>query len=360
MSDETSALIIVWASSDAAAALANSLKRWGFRPTVIECMSGTLDIEVRSGLTANHPVIVLWDVTDQENREEFWALDYRAEPKQRLLAISHDAGTNSVDILEFGEPPMHLTGAHWTGRAVVILNRGPRESIAPKRRIVDGDPFGLDFPESGSAVDVEPLPPPPTPAPMLRAEDPFDNLMAAEAVPEQGTILWTMPDRMRVGRRERVEIRLGDANVAEAQLREGLKGRGVPQIDRLAISCLMRVTLMSDPKDFFVLQLSTTDQYLRTFEPARWDFDVTPLRSGQRVLRVLVVMRFMAEGKEQLRDLPSYEREVRVSVAPLHTAGEFVAKKWQWLTVTLAIPFVAWLARKPAPLLWLLHLVGIG
>jgi hypothetical protein len=360
MAADTDVLIIVWAPN-AAAALAESVKRRGFRPTIIECRPGTLDTEVQSGLSTKLPVIVIWNINDQENRAEFWALDYRTGPQQKLLAISYSPSDNTVDIMEFGEPLVHLKGAHWTNRVAAILQRGPRRSIAPKRRLIlaDNDPFLEDL---SASIDIDKLAPTAAPAPMLEAGDPFDALVAVEPAPqpEHGSILWTMPDHMRVGRRERVEIRLGDARVAEAQLREGLKGRGVPQIDHLAVSCLMRVTLIGDPKDFFLLPLSTMDQYLRIAEAARWDFDVTPLRAGHRILRVLVVMRFTADGKEQMRDLPSYEREVRVSVAPLHTAGTFVAKNWQWLTATLAIPFVAWLATRPAPLVWLLHQVGIG
>ena len=69
---------------------------------------------------------------------------------------------------------------------------------------------------------------------------------------------------MRVGKRERVEIRLGDADVAEDQLRDGLKGHGLSQIDRLEISSLMRVSLVADEKYFAVKALGTIDQYIRS------------------------------------------------------------------------------------------------
>jgi hypothetical protein len=36
-----------------------------------------------------------------------------------------------------------------------------------------------------------------------------------------GSILWNMPKRMRVGQRERVKVRIGDASVVREHLYEG-------------------------------------------------------------------------------------------------------------------------------------------
>ena len=147
---------------------------------------------------------------------------------------------------------------------------------------------------------------------------------------------------MHVARCERVEVRLGDVSVVEHQLRIGLKGRGLPQTDELQIGRLMRVVLIGDQSDFSIRPLSTNDQYIRDLEVSRWDFDVTPLRSGQRTLRILVSIRLKVEDKDEIIDLPSYEREVRIAVAPLHSAGKFIGQNWQWTAGTIAIPLAIW------------------
>jgi hypothetical protein len=59
------------------------------------------------------------------------------------------------------------------------------------------------------------------------------------------------------------------SGVAEGHLRAGLKGRGIPEIDKLEVAPLMRVTLFSDPKDFEINSLSSTDQYMRLSAVAR-------------------------------------------------------------------------------------------
>jgi class 3 adenylate cyclase len=174
--------------------------------------------------------------------------------------------------------------------------------------------------------------------------------VAVDTVP--GSILWNPPSRMRVGHRERIEGRIADANVALEALRWGLRGRGLPQVDKLEIAPLMRVTLTADAKDFSIQTLSTQDQLIRRdFDQsiwrravARWDFDVTPLLSGRHRLRLLASMRIKIEGKDELIDLPSYEAEVRVAVAPVRAVGHFCAKNWQWISGTVVIPLIVWAA----------------
>jgi hypothetical protein len=167
----------------------------------------------------------------------------------------------------------------------------------------------------------------------------------AKPKPGPGGILWNPPDKMRMARPERIEVRIGDADVAVDKLREGLRGRGTPRIDTLEITPLMRVALTADPKDFSIQVLSTQDQLVRPGSVARWDFDVAAQRSGLHRLRLLASMRVKAEGKDEVVDLPSYESEVRVSVAPIHAVGKFCGKNWQWIAGTVAIPLLVWAAK---------------
>jgi serine/threonine protein kinase len=158
-----------------------------------------------------------------------------------------------------------------------------------------------------------------------------------------GSILWNPPERMRVGRRERIEVRISHG--ALEALKEGLRGRGAPMSDTLEIGPLMRVALTAEAKDFSILALSTQDQLVRPDRVARWDFDVNPLRGGLRQLRLLASMRVKVEGKEEVVDLPSYESEIRVAIAPLRTAGYFCANNWQWISITIIIPLLVWVTN---------------
>ena len=69
----------------------------------------------------------------------------------------------------------------------------------------------------------------------------------------------------------------------------------------------MRLT--ADPADFAVQALSAEDKFLPLRSVARWYFDVTPLRGGRRRHRVLASMRVKVASRDEVVDLPSYERE---------------------------------------------------
>jgi len=180
-----------------------------------------------------------------------------------------------------------------------------------------------------------------------RAERPAPSKKSRRSeAPHQaaGSILWNPPTKMRVGRSERVEVRLGDADVAIESLHQRLQGRGTPRLNHLEIAPLMRVAVTAHPQDFSIRALSTQDQLVRPSTVARWDFDMTPLRAGLRRLRLLASMRVKVEGKDEVVDLPSYESEVRVRVAPVLAMRRFCVKNWQWIAGSVAIPLVVWAA----------------
>jgi hypothetical protein len=247
--------------------------------------------------------------------------------------------------------------------ALVSLTRGrtfyDREIPSPAPSVEDADLGSLEesrLPGERTFYDREIQP---SPAPSvedadlgsleesrLPGEPPLTRLDAEVGIGVQpGSILWNPPDRMKVGRTEAIEVRMGDATVVEAALREGLRGRGTPNIDRLELAPTMRVSLVSNAEDFSIQELNSKDQYVRPGRVARWDFGVTPLRSGNRRLRLLASIRIKVEGKDEVVDLPSFEREVRVIVAPVRVVSRFFRKNWQWVAGTVAIPLVAWAVK---------------
>jgi hypothetical protein len=172
--------------------------------------------------------------------------------------------------------------------------------------------------------------------------------MAAPESIHQGALAWDPPGTMRVGTSQRISVRIGDAQVALATLLDGLRGGPIVAQD-IRIGARMRVQLMAAPEDFRIAVLSNQDQLLSRGAAARWDFDVTPRRSGLRRLRLLASTRMMVSGKEEVRDLPAYERDVAIAVAPLYSIGRFLKSNWKWVLATLGSTIV-----------WLLYATGLA
>jgi hypothetical protein len=158
-----------------------------------------------------------------------------------------------------------------------------------------------------------------------------------------GALAWDPPGTMRVGNMERISVRIGDENVALETLLDGLKPRNIILDLAIRMSTRMRVRLLAENKDFRIEALSSEDQYIFSGETGRWDFSVTPQRSGRRRLRLLASMRIDVDGQEELADLPAYEREVIVAVAPLYSASRFLKTNWKWIVTALILPVAGWL-----------------
>ena len=167
-----------------------------------------------------------------------------------------------------------------------------------------------------------------------------DQSPAARLDTGPGKIAFNPPERMKVGRAERIEVRLS-RDIA-AKLVEGLRGRGAPKIEAVEIAERMRVRLLGD--DFAIASRSSEDQLVRDFGFTQWDFDITPKRSGRHFLRLLVTLRLQHEQAQELCDLPAFEREIAVQVAPVYSIVMFTRRNWQWLAVSIVLPLIAWLA----------------
>jgi hypothetical protein len=68
----------------------------------------------------------------------------------------------------------------------------------------------------------------------------------------------------------------------------------------------------------------------------RWTFDVTPLRSRERTLHLLVTMRLNVGGRDEFVDVHSHSETVKVAVDPWHSAKQFLMQHWKWVIATLA------------------------
>jgi hypothetical protein len=150
-----------------------------------------------------------------------------------------------------------------------------------------------------------------------------------------GKILFNPPKRMRVGRTETVEVRVGDLTVDLDVLRQDLSGRGDPQVKDLKIGIHMRVELIGDGKEFTIRALQGRDQMLRIGESTSWDFRVTPRRAGRCFLHLVA---FIGVPPSSRRALPTLHEEIRVWVAPLYVAGELWRDHWKKIVGAVAIP----------------------
>jgi len=157
------------------------------------------------------------------------------------------------------------------------------------------------------------------------------NRVIAEEIEQLslGRILFNPPTEMEEHVKERIEVRITQ-NINE-DFKEGLKGRGVPQIEEIRVSAVMTAKLSGE--DFTIDSLSDTEQAVFDSEYTQWEFDVTPTKAGQKILQLSISASFdIDEFGEKKKSLPVMEREIFVKVNP----GERI-KRVDWYKILGAI-----------------------
>lgn len=187
--------------------------------------------------------------------------------------------------------------------------------------------------------------PPPTRVPFTPTPFPYEGGEITEARKQfgEGKIAFNPPKEMIVGKTETLEARITHQD--HAAFIEGLKGANKIIIEKLKVSCKMRVTLKSE-KDVFNITpiISSETRVLDPHEPfSPWIWSVTPQKSGTHNLYLVA---------EAIADVPklgekplyvkTFDYTITVRVTTDSVRG-WIAKHWQYFLSSIAIPIVIWL-----------------
>ncbi len=176
----------------------------------------------------------------------------------------------------------------------------------------------------------------------------IDNVAAAldEAIRnlQKGKIAFDVPQQMKQGKQERVEVRITRSlnNDMLNLLKENM--RKSSQVDDIQVAPFMIVQLR-DPEGsaFRITPLTLDSQAVAGDGYTPWDWSVVPLESGHHSLYLSVGTRFKLPNGEETKFEPVYEKDVAVNVDRVYETERFVSGNWQWLTATLLLPLIAFL-----------------
>jgi len=151
-----------------------------------------------------------------------------------------------------------------------------------------------------------------------------------------GKVVFNPPDTMKVGVRERLEVRISrDSNT---NLVTALKGQGIAQIENIKVSELMKVRVSGS--DFNIIQLNEEEQFVSSQEFTEWAWDITPKTSGKKVLYLHVTLRIKLPFGEEKKDHPVLDKKINVKINPVYSAGIFISIYWKWIATVLILPLV--------------------
>ena len=151
-----------------------------------------------------------------------------------------------------------------------------------------------------------------------------------------GKIVFNPPEVMKLGIKDRIEARI--TKDLQENILASLKGRGIPQSEQLKISELMKVRLSGD--DFNIIALNEEEQIIARTGFTEWAWDVTPKKSGKKILHLHVTLRIRLPFGEERKDHPVLDREIVVEVNPAYSVKIFLVSYWKWIVTALILPFI--------------------
>jgi hypothetical protein len=147
-----------------------------------------------------------------------------------------------------------------------------------------------------------------------------------------GQILFNPPHEMKVGFPERVEVRISKS--LHDNLLDGLKGMGVPEIEKITVGSFMTAKLSG--YNFNIKPLSRARQYIEMDEFTQWEWDITALKKGLQKLFLHVTVRVKLKTiGEEMKDYPVFERQINITANTVYTTKNFIRTHWKWIISTL-------------------------
>jgi neural Wiskott-Aldrich syndrome protein len=240
---------------------------------------------------------------------------------------------------QLGGPPSSGFGTNpGFGRASMPLPQSAPSSMQPPRWEDFGQahpglgytpsppPFGAGDAYGRQGQQSPPMAPSPSPAPSMPlpspaarggAEQKLNQPGTGRAKAETGQLAENIPRGMRVGKSERVEVRI--AKVTAKAITEGLEGGGVAWQHELTVTQAMSVRLRAPDGGFFIETVSPETQWIENqlgFDSddfASWRFLVTPQSRGWSRLQIIVSARTIgADGMAAETALPDQVVDVKV------------------------------------------------
>jgi hypothetical protein len=164
-----------------------------------------------------------------------------------------------------------------------------------------------------------------------------NNSMISSKSTNMGHVAYKIPTEMKVRNTYQVIVRISKST---ATIYENMNGE--VRTSTIPITETMEVKLIDpspdDRKMFDVIPDNDATQLVENNESVtQWSWNVTPIRTGQAQLKVMIAVITNGNRKETV-----YQDIVNVDTNLGKQIPFFFGKYWQWMLSTLVIPFGVW------------------
>ena len=183
-----------------------------------------------------------------------------------------------------------------------------------------------------------------------------DNTTGEEDNSSKGTIAYSVPKEMQVGKSYQIKLRISKQKGKEVNHTLVVGEREIPiadenvdskvTIENVRVERTMTAELLSEDGAFKVTKLNTDKQVIEDESYTEWGWIVTPQKSGKTYLKLVIKIKIEADGEVSYKDIVVFDKDIEVKAnASLEVKG-WLSQYWQWLMTTIIIPIVVFFYKK--------------
>lgn len=168
-----------------------------------------------------------------------------------------------------------------------------------------------------------------------------------------GIMAYSTPEQMVVGKSYTIKLRISKEK-NKVQLVSGDRNIPINDVDvnskvvieSIRVEPIMSANLISEDGKFTITPLSTEIQNIEYKGYTEWGWRITPLKSGENFLKLVVKVRIINESGDFYKDITVFDKNVEVKSNVVFSVKTWISKYWQWLITTIIIPFIVWFYKK--------------
>jgi hypothetical protein len=168
-----------------------------------------------------------------------------------------------------------------------------------------------------------------------------------------GIMAYSTPEQMVVGKSYTIKLRIskeknkiqlvsGDRNIPINDINTDSK----VVIESIRVEPIMSANLITEDGKFIITTSSTEIQNIEDKGYTEWGWRITPLKSGENFLKLVVKVRIISENGDFYKDITVFDKNIEVKSNVVFSIKTWLSNYWQWLITTIIIPFIIWFYKK--------------
>lgn len=168
-----------------------------------------------------------------------------------------------------------------------------------------------------------------------------------------GIMAYSTPEQMVVGKSYTIKLRISKEK-NKVQLISGDRNIPINDVDvnskvvieSIRVEPIMSANLISEDGKFIITSLSTETQNIEERGYTEWGWRISPLKSGENFLKLVVKVRIINENGDFYKDITVFDKNIEVKSNVVFNIKTWLSNYWQWLITTIIIPFIVWFYKK--------------